>query len=88
MKINNDLGVCSLRDVLVKTSSPFWEENREDEDEGCDLICIIETVFTIYDVERLVWILAEDIKLAWTEKRSWDAVDSLYGPRECFVIKW
>ena len=45
------------------TSSPFWEDNREDEGEVCALIRIIETVFTIYDVGWLGWILQKKIVL-------------------------
>lgn len=55
---------CQVREtVLLKTSSPFWEDNREDEGEVCALIRIIETVFTIYDVGWLGWILQKKIVL-------------------------
>jgi len=46
-------GFLSWRDLLVKTSSLFWEENRDDEDERYGLIRIIETVVIYYDVEWL-----------------------------------
>jgi len=48
-----------------KKSSLFWEENRDDEDEGYDLIRIIETVVIYYDVEWLPQIRAENNKFTW-----------------------